>query len=451
MGLDLSRVMRSSPYWPVFGHPTVRRVLPGVAVSSLGDGMAVVAVSWLAIELAPDAGRGVWVALAAAAYTLSGAVGALLLGRFLRHRPPAQLVGWDAALRAGALGAIPLLHAFGALGIEGYVALLAISSVLHSWGQAGVYTLIARALPERDHLAGNAVLSAVGSIATVVGPPLATLLIVYGGPATVLAVDATTFLVLAVTFLVAVPGDPAPESEDDDTASRATGFAVIRRVPALSGLLALSFAFFFLFGPVYVALPLHVSDGLGASAGVLAAFYTAFGVGAVLGSVFTGFLGRWRMWPTTAGIVIGFGALLLPLGLGAPTAVSVVCFGAAGLLWPPYSSLSTALFQRSAPGAVLPQALAASSAVRVLAVPLGTALGGPLVAGLGAVGALRLSGAGIALVGVVAAALAALRALRTRPGPGAGTASPAGTEPAAGPPAGEGGIGDGGSALSRHG
>ncbi|MFJ9936537.1 hypothetical protein ACIRSJ_25870 [Streptomyces virginiae] len=157
------------------------------------------------------------------------------------------------------------------------------------------------------------------------------------------------------------------------------------------------------------------------------------------------------MWPTTAGIVIGFGALLLPLGLGAPTAVSVVCFGAAGLLRPPYSSLSTALFQRSAPGAVLPQALAASSAVRVLAVPLGTALGGPLVAGLGAVGALRLSGAGIALVGVVAAALAALRALRTRPGPGAGTAGPAGTEPAAGPPAGEGGIGDGGSALSRHG
>lgn len=49
--------------------------------------MAVVAVSWLAIEIAPAAERGMWVALAAAAYTLSGAVGALLLGRLLRHRP----------------------------------------------------------------------------------------------------------------------------------------------------------------------------------------------------------------------------------------------------------------------------------------------------------------------------------------------------------------------------
>lgn len=400
-------------------HTTLRRVLPGFAASSVGDGMAVVAVSWLAIELAPADGRGIWVAPAAAAYTLPGAVGALLLGRFLRHRRPTRLVGWDAALRAGALGAIPVLHAFGVLGIQGYIALLALSSVLHSWGQAGIYTMIARVLPERDHLAGNAVLSSVGSIATVAGPPLATLLIVFGGPATVLAVDATTFLVLAVTFLLGVPKDSVPEP-DGNQASRTAGFAVIRRIPALSGLLTLSFVFFLLFGPVYVALPLHVSDDLGASAGVLAAFYTAFGIGAVLGSVLTGFLGRWRLWPTTVGIVIGFGALVLPMGLGAPTAVSVVCFGFAGLLWPPYSSLSTTLFQRSAPSALLPQALAASSAVRVLSVPLGTALGGPLVVGLGAVGVLRLSGGAIALLGVAAAAAVALRAGRMRREPSGG-------------------------------
>ncbi|MGW0609707.1 MFS transporter [Streptomyces sp. NPDC002788] len=409
-------------------HRTLRRVLPGFGISSLGDGMAVVAVSWLAIELAPAANRGVWVALAAAAYTLSGAAGALLLGRLLRHRRPTQLAGWDAALRAGMLGAIPVLHAFGVLGIQGYVALLALSSVLHSWGQAGIYTMIARVLPEHQHLAGNAVLSGVGSVATVLGPPLASLLIVFGGPATVLAVDAATFLVLAVTFLFAVPEGGVPEP-DEDPASRAAGFAVIRRIPALSGLLALSCAFFFLFGPVYVALPLHVSDDLGTSAGVLAAFYTAFGIGAVLGSVLTGFLNRLRLWPTTVGIVIIFGGLMLPLGLGAPTAVSVVCFGAAGLLWPPYSSLSTTLFQRSAPSALLPQALVASSAVRVLSVPLGTALGGPLVAGLGAVGALRLSGAGIAVVGMAAAAALALRGARARRKPGGGgTATDVGEE-----------------------
>ncbi|MFI1646744.1 MFS transporter [Streptomyces avidinii] len=404
MPLKPARTFSTSPYRPVITHSTLRRLLPGFTVSSLGDGMAVVAVSWLAIEIAPAAERGMWVALAAAAYTLSGAVGAVLLGRLLRHRSPARLVACDALLRATALGAIPVCHALGMLSIELYVVLLATSAVLHSWGQAGVHTLLARLLPERDHLAGNAVLSGIGSLSTVFGPPLAGALILWGGAATVIAVDAATFLVLAATFLFGVPHDAAPAPRE--SGSRAAGFAVIRRTPALLGLLALSFAFFCLFGPVYVALPLYVSDGLGAPAGLLAAFYTAFGVGAVLGSVLTGYLGRLPMRPAATGIVVAFGLFMLPTGLGAPTAVAVAGFAAAGLLWPPYAALSTALFQRSAPRDLLPQTLAASSAVRVLAVPLGTALGGPLVAGLGARETLLVSAASIAVLGLAAAGAA---------------------------------------------
>ncbi|MGW6985236.1 MFS transporter [Streptomyces sp. NPDC054932] len=412
MSLKPTRLFSASPYWPVITHPTLRRLLPGFTVSSLGDGMAVVAVSWLAIEIAPVAERGLWVALAAAAYTLSGAAGAVLLGRFLRHRPPARLVVCDALLRAAALGAIPVCHALGALSIELYVVLLALSSVLHSWGQAGVYTLLARLLPERDHLAGNAVLSGVGSLSTVLGPPLAGALILRSGAATVIAVDAATFLVLAATFLFGVPHDEAPAPAEGG--SRTGGFAVIRRTPALFGLLGLSCVFFCLFGPVYVALPLYVSEGLGGPAGLLAAFYTAFGIGAVLGSVLTGYLSRLPMWPTTTGIVVAFGVFLLPTGLGAPTAVAVAGFAAAGLLWPPYSALSTALFQRSAPPELLPQTLAASSALRVLAVPLGTALSGPLVAGIGARETLLVSAASIAVLGLAAAG-AARAARRRRP------------------------------------
>ncbi|WP_405942442.1 MFS transporter [Streptomyces sp. NBC_00207] len=410
MPLKPARPLRTSPYRPVFAHATLRRLLPGFAVSSLGDGMAVVGVSWLAIELAPAAERGLWVAFAAAAYTLPGAVGAVLLGRFLRHRSPARLVACDALLRATALGAIPVCHALGTPGIELYVVLLAVSSVLHAWGQAGVYTLLAGLLPERDHLAGNAVLSGVGSLSTVLGPPLAGALVLWGGAVTVIAVDAATFLVLAATFLFGVPDDGAPTP--GESGSRTAGFTVIRRTPALLGLLGLSSAFFCLFGPVYVALPLHVSEGLGGPAGLLAAFYTAFGIGAVLGSVLAGYLSRRPMWPTTTGIVVAFGVFLLPAGLGAPTAVAVAGFAAAGLLWPPYAALSTALFQRSAPRHLLPQTLAASSAVRVLSVPLGTALGGPLVAGLGARETLLVSAASITVLGLAAAGAA--RAARRR-------------------------------------
>lgn len=184
---------------------------------------------------------------------------------------------------------------------------------------------------------------------------------------------------------------------------------MIRRVPSLLGLLTLSFVFFLLFGPVYVALPLHVADDLNGSAGQLAAFYSAFGIGAVLGSMLTGFLSRWPIWPTLIGIVSGIGVFMLPMGLGAPTAVAVCSFGVAGLLWPPYVSISTRLFQSRAPSAHLSQALAAKSAVAVLSVPLGNALGGALVTTFGPAAILRFSAAAIATLGLVTAVAMSVR------------------------------------------
>lgn len=410
MALALSCRMRSLPYWPTLSHKTLRRVLPGFLVSSLGDGMAVVAVSWLAIELVPEADRGVWVAIAVAAYTLPGAAGALVLGRFLRHRDPAQLAAWNATLRACALGAIPIAYAFGGLSVGLYIALLGVSSVLHSWGKAGVYAMLARLLPESDHLAGNAVLSTIGSFATVIGPVLAVPLIAWGGAATVVAVDAATFVVLALTFHLVIPAGATAEAGSVQwDASRVSGFGVVRRSRTLMGLLTLSACFFFLFGPVYVALPLYVSQDLHGSAGLLAGFYSAFGIGAVVGAVLTGYLRRWALLPTTIGAVVCFGAVMVPLGLGVPVAVGLTMFGLAGLLWPPYSSLSMTLFQRSTTREHLPQVLAAVSAVGVLSVPLGTALGGPLVVAFGASAALRFSAIGILLLGLAAAAVAVFR------------------------------------------
>jgi MFS transporter, DHA3 family, macrolide efflux protein len=95
-------------------------------------------------------------------------------------------------------------YASGMLTIQLYVALLALSSLLHAWGSAGRYTLIAQLLPQRHHLSANAVLSTITEFATIVGPPLAGLIVLWGGAATVIAVDAATFAVLAVTYRLAM-------------------------------------------------------------------------------------------------------------------------------------------------------------------------------------------------------------------------------------------------------
>src|SRR5699024_11035828 len=153
---QLDRILRmttrraSSPYRPVLTHAVLRRVLPGIVLSSLGDGMAVVAVSWLALRLTSGAGQSLWVAAATAAYTLPGALGAVVLRDRLSAMSGLRLIGQDAALRMLALAAIAALGLLGILPVGVYVTLLGTSSVLHSWGRAGRYSLIAEYLPRRD-------------------------------------------------------------------------------------------------------------------------------------------------------------------------------------------------------------------------------------------------------------------------------------------------------------
>ncbi len=55
--------------------------------------------------------------------------------------------------------------------------------------------------------------------------------------------------------------------------------------------------YFFLYGPVEVALPLYVTGPLHGSAGQLGLFWTAFGIGATAGSVAAGLARRLRPWP----------------------------------------------------------------------------------------------------------------------------------------------------------
>jgi len=82
--------VRSSPYWPVVRHRVLQRLLPGFALSYVGEGMSLLAVSWLAIQLVPERSAGVWVAVAVAAYTLPGALGTVLFGRLLNGRSGAH-------------------------------------------------------------------------------------------------------------------------------------------------------------------------------------------------------------------------------------------------------------------------------------------------------------------------------------------------------------------------
>ncbi len=402
-------------YRPLFAHTRFRRLLPAMAVSDLGDGMSAVAVAWLAILIAPPGRSGLLLGAAVAANSLPGAAGALLLGRRMRGIPARRLLVANASLRAVCLGCIPLAWAAGLLNPVLYVVLLAASSMLSAWGSAGKYGLLAQLLVPELRLAANALVGSSSSAAMVAGPALAGLLVAGVGPAWIIGLDALSFAVLAVQVgRLRLPPDAEPDASaaSASAASAATGMQLLRGQPQLLGILAVTWVFYFLYGPVEVALPLHVSKDLHAGAGLLGMYWACYGVGAVLGGLTVGALRRLPLWPVTLGIVAGWGVVLVPVGLAVPTAVSLGCFALGGLIYGPFIALSFTLFQQRTPAALLTTVLAARSVALLTSDPVGTALGGPLTTALGA--GRVLVGSGLATVALAVGAAAVATAVRAR-------------------------------------
>ncbi|MBO0828080.1 MAG: MFS transporter, partial [Streptosporangiales bacterium] len=308
-----------------------------------------------------------------------------------------------------------------------YVVLLACSSLLHAWGAAGRYTLVAELLPDEHRLAANTAVGTLEYAAIIAGPAVAGLLVTVVDAAFVIGIDATTFVVLAVVAcLLRPPGRTTGTDAPVDAASSARGLRVLTHYPALLGLVGLTWLFNFLYGPVEVALPLHVTRDLHAGSDVLGLYWTIFGVGAIVGSLVAGSLRRLPLWPTTLAIVIGWGVTLLPFWAHAPTAATVVSFGLGGVIYGPFVAVSITLVQGTSPPEHLSTVLAARGAALLTASPLGTAFGGPVTTALGPRATLGGSGLATIALGVLATALVLAAAVRRRRQPDAklGTAPP---------------------------
>src|SRR5262249_6225335 len=365
-----------SSYRVLLGDRRARRLLSGLGVSSLGDGLSTVTIAWLAVQTAPAGRLGLFVGLSLAAYTLPCAVRALALGRYLRHRPAPALVLGHCLLRAVFLGAIVVLEATGALSPGAYVALLAGSSLLASWGSAGQYTMLSELGGEDGRLAANSLATAQAWLATIVGPALAGLLLVRVAPGWLLAFDAASFAFLGGQAWRT--RTETPSTEQVDARGVGSGFRLLRRHDLL-GLIVLTWLFFFLYGPVEDALPVYVAHDLHAPARLLGVYWTCFGVGALASTLLTGMLRGRVTRRVTLLIVAGWGACLMPFAF-APTPITLVCFAVGGFVYGPFVPLTYALFQSITTTANLPGVLAARSAALIVASPLGTAIRGPIAA-----------------------------------------------------------------------
>jgi hypothetical protein len=234
--------MIPAAYRALLRDPRTRRLLAGLGVSSLGDGMSTVTIAWLAVRVAPAGRLGLFVGLAIAAYTLPGVIGAIAFGGLLRHRPARVLVLVHCLLRTGFLGVVALLWAVGSLAPYAYVGLLAGSSLMSAWGTGGQYTMLSELGGPDGRLAVNSLATAQVSFAVIVGPSIAGALIAWIGPGWLIALDAASFAYLGIQAW-RTPTGVAEAEQPVDAHAAESGFRVLLRRRDLLSLTALTWLF----------------------------------------------------------------------------------------------------------------------------------------------------------------------------------------------------------------
>lgn len=301
------------------------------------------------------------------------------------------------------MAAIPLTRAAGALSPGVYIFLLAAGSLLLSWGFAGRYSLIAELADADLRMAANSLMSSLDSLSVIVGPAVAGAAITVADPSLLIAADAASYVVLALAVMRIPPAHHPLHRQGND--QEAQGWWFLRRSPPLLALLVLTLGFYFLYGPVEVALPVFVADHHPVS--TLGLYWATFGVGALAGGLAAGALPRIRLWSTLVAVIAGWGGTLTVFGVTSSMIPTLIAFGVGGAIYGPYPALSFTLFQDETPPSKLTAVLAARSGVLVAATPLGTVLGGPLTSAVGAGSTLFLSG--ITTVGLAALAAPLVR------------------------------------------
>jgi MFS family permease len=402
-----TRWLAEHPYVGVLSNRHLRRLYLGLFIASVGGGMAVVAVPWLALEIAGSVNRAFAVAAAGTAAFLPGIPVSLLVGlRRWRIRSKTILLV-DAALRFICFALIGILALTHHLSLGPYLVILSISSLARSLAYGARRTAIDELITPDQRLAANSLLGfSIQLGLDVLGPVTGGLLVAGPGAGVTLLVYAASSAVLyglALTLPDSTRTQPAAdEAHPADQAPQGRKLSVLRSVPPMVlWLIGVTFVFNFLYGPVDVGLPIFVQHSLGAGSTLYGQMFTVFGLGSLVGGLAVGGLRRESVvqWVTVLSI-IGWGGAALLLAVAHTPAIALLAFGLGGLLYGPFTAASVTAIQGATPVAEQGPVMSIWASLTIGALPLGIAVGGPLVAGLGTRGTFALSAALTLVLGV---------------------------------------------------
>lgn len=400
-------------------HRNYRLFFAGQVVSLAGSWMQNVALAWLVVELsASPLAVGALAFCRFAPYTVLGLFAGAIVDRFDTRR---VVLGTQAAAMAvsAVLAAVVLLGLATLPVVLVLATLLGISIVLDAPGrQALTYEMVGPAeLPN-----AVALNSSLLNASRVVGPALAGVLIASFGVGVCFAINALSFLaVLSALLLLDATALHPQERSGDASLLRGTrdGLAVAAGSPLLRTVLLVVVVVSTVGFNFNVVLPLLASDRLHVGPEGFGLLSAVFGAGAVLGALVVASRGRasWRAFLLgTAGFGLGMLALA-PVASPGPAALLLFAIGVCFTL---LTSNANALVQLAAPDGMRGRAVGLYLFAFLGLAPLGGLVAGWLVE----VGGTPLAFAVSGVVGLAAAAWAAVARSGVGRAPAAADARP---------------------------
>ncbi|MGC8487712.1 MAG: MFS transporter [Clostridia bacterium] len=303
------------------------------AISRVGDVLMLLALPWFVLQTTGSVGlTGLVAAVEAAGVAVTGISGALLVDRLGAK--------WSSVLSDAASGvivlAVPALYELHRLPFPLLLGLVFLAGACATPGsiarQALVPGLAERARANLDRV--NTVIDGVSRVGTLVGAPLAGLLIVLIGTTNLFTLDGISFLASAVMIGVFVNGmqrpDPEASTLRESLAHLREGLAFIRREPLIRSLMLVIMTTNLLDGGLYAVLAPAYIRATYHSAILFGELSGALGLGAVVGTILYGLWG-YRL-PRRATFAAGY------IAAGAPRFWAIVF-----LPFPPLMLLATAL------------------------------------------------------------------------------------------------------------
>ena len=328
-----------------------RRLWLGQTLSTIGDRLVAVA---LALFVVQETGSAADLAIVLAAYSTPFVL-FVLIGGVWADRLPRQRIMIATDLARFALHALlATLILTGDVEIWTVAVIEALVGTCEAFFQPAYTGLVPQTVPEEEIQHANAITAGSANAAEMLGPLVATALVLGWGAGEAFAVDAATFLVSAL-LLAGVRARPRGEVRERESLVRelAQGYREVRsRTWVWATVAAFSVALFAAFAPFIVLGPL-IADHAWGSTGYYGVAVGVFGAGTVVGALIALHLRPHRPLRAAMIAALPWPLALLVYALGAPLAVVYVSLAVGGACIALFDVWwTTALAQRIPPEAL---------------------------------------------------------------------------------------------------